>query len=48
MMAMVGLLPATDGRMLATIAAIEEWLTDDRGWRTATPTDDGADGLAGE
>jgi GH15 family glucan-1,4-alpha-glucosidase len=31
MMAIVGFLPATDPRMLATIDAIEERLTDDRG-----------------
>lgn len=48
MMAIVGFLPATDPRMLATINAIEERLTDDRGLVYRYRTEDGVDGLAGE
>ena len=48
MMAIVGFLPATDPRMLATIDAIEERLTDDRGLVHRYRTEDGVDGLAGE
>jgi GH15 family glucan-1,4-alpha-glucosidase len=48
MMPIMGFLPATDARMLATIDAIDERLTDARGlvyrYRTATTSD----GLAGE
>ncbi len=47
MIAVVGFLPADDPRMLATIEAIEERLTDERGlvYRYLS---DAADGLAGE
>jgi len=48
MMAIVGFLPATDPRMLATIDATEERLTDDRGLVYRYRTEDGVDGLAGE
>jgi GH15 family glucan-1,4-alpha-glucosidase len=48
MMAIVGFLPATDPRMLATIDAIEERLTDDRGLVYRYRTEDGIDGLAGK
>ena len=48
MMAIVGFLPATDPRMIATIDAIEERLTDDRGLVHRYRTEDGVDGLAGE
>jgi GH15 family glucan-1,4-alpha-glucosidase len=48
MMAIVGFLPATDPRMLATIDAIEERLTDDRGLVYRYRTEGGVDGLAGE
>jgi GH15 family glucan-1,4-alpha-glucosidase len=48
MMAIVGFLPATDPRMLATIDAIEERLTDDRGLVYRYRIEDGVDGLAGE
>ena len=48
MMAIVGFLPADDPRMLATIDAIEERLTDDRGLVYRYRTEDGVDGLAGE
>jgi GH15 family glucan-1,4-alpha-glucosidase len=47
MMAIVGFLPADDPRMLATIDAIEQRLTDDRGLVYRYRTDDGVDGLAG-
>jgi GH15 family glucan-1,4-alpha-glucosidase len=47
-MAIVGFLPATDPRMLATINAIEERLTDDRGLVYRYHTEEGVDGLAGE
>jgi GH15 family glucan-1,4-alpha-glucosidase len=48
MMAIVGFLPATDPRMLATINAIEERLTDDRGLVYRYRTEEGVDGLVGE
>jgi GH15 family glucan-1,4-alpha-glucosidase len=48
MMAIVGFLPATDPRMLATIDAIDERLTDDRGLVYRYRAEDGVDGLAGE
>ena len=48
MMAIVGFLPATDPRMLATIDAIEERLTDGRGLVYRYRTEDGVDGLTGE
>ena len=48
MMAIVGFLPADDPRMLATINAIEERLTDDRGLVYRYRTEEGVDGLAGE
>ena len=47
MMAIVGFLPADDPRMLATIDAIEQRLTDDRGLVYRYRTDDRVDGLAG-
>ena len=48
MMAIVGFLPATDPKMLATIDAIEKRLTDSRGLVYRYRTDDGVDGLAGQ
>ena len=48
MMPIVGFLPADDPRMLATIDAIAERLTDDRGLVYRYRTEDGVDGLAGE
>jgi GH15 family glucan-1,4-alpha-glucosidase len=48
MMAIVGFLPADDPRMLATIDAIQERLTDDAGLVYRYRTDEGVDGLAGE
>ena len=48
MMAVVGFLPADDPRMLATIDATEERLTDDRGLVYRYRTSGGVDGLAGE
>jgi GH15 family glucan-1,4-alpha-glucosidase len=48
MMPIVGFLPADDPRMLATIDAVAERLTDDRGLVYRYRTDDGVDGLAGE
>jgi len=48
MMAIVGFLPADDPRMLATIDAIEERLTDDRGLVYRYRTEGGVDGMAGE
>jgi GH15 family glucan-1,4-alpha-glucosidase len=48
MMAIVGFLPATDPRMLATIDAIDERLTDDRGLVYRYRTEEGVDGLAGD
>jgi GH15 family glucan-1,4-alpha-glucosidase len=47
MMAIVGFLPATDPRMLATIDAIENRLTDQRGLVYRYDTQAGVDGLAG-
>jgi alpha,alpha-trehalase len=48
MMPIVGFLPADDPRMLATIDAIAERLTDDRGLVFRYRTEEGVDGLAGE
>jgi GH15 family glucan-1,4-alpha-glucosidase len=48
MMAIVGFLPAHDPRMLATIDAIEQRLTDERGLVYRYRTSEGVDGLAGE
>jgi alpha,alpha-trehalase len=48
MMPIVGFLPADDPRMLATIDAIADRLTDDRGLVYRYRTEDGVDGLAGE
>ena len=48
MMANVGFVPADDPRMLATIDAIDERLTDERGLVYRYRTDDGVDGLAGD
>ena len=50
MMPIVGFLPADDPRMLATIDAVEERLTDHRGlvYRYRTESGQNADGLAGE
>lgn len=48
MMSIVGFIPADDPRMLATIDAIEERLTDDRGLVYRYRTEGGVDGLAGE
>jgi len=48
MMPMVGFLPADDPRMLATIDAVAERLTDDRGLVYRYRTEEGVDGLAGE
>ena len=48
MMAIVGLPAADDPRMLATIDATEERLTDDRGLVYRYRTEGGVDGLAGE
>jgi GH15 family glucan-1,4-alpha-glucosidase len=48
MMPIVGFLPAGDPRMLATIEAIEERLTDDRGLVYRYRAEGGVDGLAGE
>jgi GH15 family glucan-1,4-alpha-glucosidase len=48
MLPIVGFLPATDPRMLATIDAIADRLTDDRGLVYRYRTEDGVDGLAGE
>ncbi len=47
MMPIVGFLPADDPRMTATIEAIEERLTDDRGLVYRYRTEGGVDGLAG-
>jgi alpha,alpha-trehalase len=44
----VGFLPADDPRMLATIDAIEQRLTDDRGLVYRYRTSEGVDGLASE
>src|SRR5687767_14674400 len=48
MLPIVGFLPADDPRMLATIEAIAERLTDDRGLVYRYRTEGGVDGLAGE
>ncbi|HSE56076.1 MAG TPA: glycoside hydrolase family 15 protein [Nocardioidaceae bacterium] len=48
MLPIVGFLPATDPRVLATIDAIEERLTDERGLVYRYRTEEGVDGLAGE
>jgi alpha,alpha-trehalase len=48
MMPIVGFLPADDPRMLATIEAIADRLTDDRGLVYRYRTEEGVDGLAGE
>jgi GH15 family glucan-1,4-alpha-glucosidase len=48
MMPIVGFLPADDPRMLATIEAIAERLTDPRGLVYRYRTEGGVDGLAGE
>jgi len=48
MMPIVGFLPADDPRMLATIDAIAERLTDDRGLVYRYRTEEGVDGLAGD
>jgi GH15 family glucan-1,4-alpha-glucosidase len=48
MMAIVGFLPAGDPRMLATIEAIEQRLTDDRGLVYRYRAEGGVDGLAGD
>jgi alpha,alpha-trehalase len=47
MMPIVGFLPATDARMMATIDAIEERLTDERGLVYRYDTRGGVDGLEG-
>ncbi|HEU4347381.1 MAG TPA: glycoside hydrolase family 15 protein [Actinoplanes sp.] len=47
MMTIVGFLPAGDPRMLATIEAIADRLTDDHGLVYRYRTSDGVDGLAG-
>ena len=48
MICLVGLLPATHPRVLATIEAIEQRLTDERGPVHRYRTEEGVDGLAGE
>ena len=48
MMAIVGFLPPDDPRIVATIDAVEDRLTDDRGLVFRYRTDGGVDGLAGE
>ncbi len=48
MMPIVGFLPADDPRVLATIDAVEERLTDDRGLVYRYRAEGGVDGLAGE
>jgi GH15 family glucan-1,4-alpha-glucosidase len=48
MLPIVGFLPARDPRVLATIEAIAERLTDDRGLVYRYRTEGGVDGLAGE
>jgi GH15 family glucan-1,4-alpha-glucosidase len=48
MLPIVGFLPADDPRMLATIDAVAERLTDERGLVYRYRTDEGVDGLAGE
>jgi GH15 family glucan-1,4-alpha-glucosidase len=47
MLPIVGFLPADDPRMLATIDAIDERLTDERGLVYRYRAEDGVDGLAG-
>jgi GH15 family glucan-1,4-alpha-glucosidase len=47
-MAIVGFLPPDDPRLLATLDATEERLTDDRGLVYRYRTEGGVDGLAGE
>lgn len=47
-MPIVGFLPAEDPRILTTIAAIEDRLTDERGLVYRYRTGNGLDGLAGE
>ena len=48
MMPIVGFLPADDPRMLATIDAIADRLTDERGLVYRYRTEAGVDGLAGD
>ncbi|MEP6762097.1 MAG: glycoside hydrolase family 15 protein, partial [Sporichthyaceae bacterium] len=48
MLAIVGFLPPDDPRLIATIDATEERLTDDRGLVYRYRTEGGVDGLAGE
>jgi GH15 family glucan-1,4-alpha-glucosidase len=48
MLPIVGFLPASDPRMLATIDAIADQLTDERGLVYRYRTEGGVDGLAGE
>src|SRR3954469_9221849 len=48
MLPIVGFLPAGDPRMLATIDAVAERLTDERGLVYRYRTEEGVDGLAGE
>jgi alpha,alpha-trehalase len=48
MLPIVGFLPADDPRMLATIEAIAERLTDEQGLVYRYRTEEGVDGLAGE
>jgi GH15 family glucan-1,4-alpha-glucosidase len=48
MMAIVGFLPADDPRMLATIEATEQRLTDENGLVFRYRTEGGVDGLAGD
>jgi GH15 family glucan-1,4-alpha-glucosidase len=48
MLPIVGFLSASDPRILATIDAIDERLTDDRGLVYRYRTEGGVDGLAGE
>jgi GH15 family glucan-1,4-alpha-glucosidase len=48
MMPIVGFLPADDPRVLSTIDAIEERLTDQRGLVYRYRTEEGVDGLAGD
>jgi GH15 family glucan-1,4-alpha-glucosidase len=48
MLPIVGFLPADDPRMLATIEAIADRLTDERGLVYRYRTEEGVDGLAGE
>jgi GH15 family glucan-1,4-alpha-glucosidase len=48
MLPIVGFLPASDPRVLATIDAIEQRLTDERGLVYRYRTEEGVDGLAGD